>query len=103
MMVDVNTWKVWRTFVVSQQVTWVALRLAGLAGPNSQFSKRRMALLVDQIHSVLPLRSAKTREFGELWRAKCTRAPLTFPFKLVRTSSIRPARTDQWKANLVQT
>ena len=27
-----------------------------------------MALLIDQSHSVLPLRSAKAREFGELWR-----------------------------------
>ena len=51
-----------------------------------------MALLMDQSRSVLPLRSAKAREFGELWREKCTRAPWTFPFKLVRTSSFRPAR-----------
>ena len=59
-----------------------------------------IALLVDQSHSLLPLRSAKAREFGELWREKCTRAPWTFQFKLVRTSSFRPARTDRWKANL---
>ena len=34
---------------------------------------------------------------GELRREKCTRAPLIFPFKLTRTSSFRPAKTDKWK------
>ena len=55
----------------------------------------RMALIMVQSRSVLPLRSAKAREFGELWREKCTRAPWTYPFQiLVRTSSFgRP-----WKA-----
>ena len=48
------------------------------AGPTSQFLNgthefsglvpSRMALLVDQSRSVPPLRSAKAREFGELWR-----------------------------------
>ena len=35
------------------------------------------------------------REYGELWREKCTRAPWTFP--LARNSSFRPARPDKWK------
>ena len=38
----------------------------------------RMALLIDQRRSVFPLRSTKAREFGDLWREKCTRAPRTF-------------------------
>ena len=59
-----------------------------------------MALLMDQSRSVLPLRSAKAREFGELWREKCTRAPWTFPFKPARISSFRPARMDKCKATL---
>ena len=32
---------------------------------------------------------------------KCTRALWTFPFKLVRTNSFRPARTDKGTATLV--
>ena len=40
-----------------------------------------------QSHSVLPLRSDKAREFGDLWREKCTHAPWTSPFKLARTTS----------------
>ena len=63
-----------------------------------QFSElvlARMALFMNQSNSVLP------REFGELWREKCTRAPWTFPFKLARTGSFRPARTDRWKATVV--
>ena len=52
--------------------------MSGLTGRTSQlldgtheFSElvlARMVLLVDQSGSVLPLRSAKAREFGELWR-----------------------------------
>ena len=52
--------------------------MSGLSGPTSQFLNgthefselvlARMALLMDQSRSVLPLRSAKAREFGELWR-----------------------------------
>ena len=82
--------------------------MSGLAGPTSQFLNgthefselvlARMTLLVDQSRSVLPLQSAKAREFGELWREKCTRALWTFPFKLGRTSSFMPARTDQLEA-----
>ena len=45
--------------------------------------------------------STKAREFGELWQEKCTRAPWTFPFKLARTSSFRPARTDKWKTTII--
>ena len=33
---------------------------------------------MDQSRSVLLLRSAKAREFEELWRDKCTHAPWTF-------------------------
>ena len=82
----------------------VALHLFGLTGLTSQFLNgthefselvlARMVLLMDESRSVLPLRSAKAREFGELWREKCTRAPWTFPFKLARTSSFRPVRMD---------
>ena len=60
-----------------------------------------MVLLMDQCCSVLPLRSAKAREFGELWREKCTRVPWTFPFQITRTSSFRSARTNKCKATLV--
>ena len=66
-----------------------------VSGPTSQFLNGtyelselvlvRMALLMDQSRSILPLRSAKAREFGELWRKKYTRMPWTFPFKLART------------------
>ena len=34
----------------------------------------------------------------ELWWGKCTRVSWTFLFKLARTSSFRPVRTDKWKA-----
>ena len=57
-----------------------------------------MVLLMDQSRSVLPLRSAKAREFGELWREKCTCAPWNLPFKLARTGSFGPAWTGKWKA-----
>ena len=94
-----------------QRQTKIAFHLPGLAGPTSQFLNvthefselvlARMSLLMDQSRSVLPLRSAKAREFGDwLWREKCTRAPWPFPFKLARTSSFRPARADKWKATL---
>ena len=60
--------------------------MSGLSGPASQFLNgthelselvlARMVLLMDQSRQVsLPFRSAKAREFGELWREKCTRAP----------------------------
>ena len=75
----------------------VALHLSGLTDIISQllneaykFSELvlpRMALLTDQSRLVLPLRSVKAREFGELWREKCTRAHFK---KLTRTSSFRP-------------
>ena len=55
---------------------------------------------MDQSRSVLPLRSVKPREFGELWREKCTRASRAFHFKLERTSSFRPVRPDKSKATL---
>ena len=38
---------------------------------------------------------------AEIWSCdgkKYTRVPWTFSFKLIRTSSFRPARTDKWKA-----
>ena len=38
---------------------------------------------------------------GELWREKCTCTPWTFPFKLARTSSFRPARMNIWKVTYV--
>ena len=54
--------------------TKVAFHLSGLSGPTSQFLNEkyvfselvmtRMALVMDRSRSVLPLRSAKTREFG---------------------------------------
>ena len=66
----------------------------------SELVLARMDLLMDQSCSVLPLRSAKAREFGELWREKSTRAPWAFSFKLARTSSFRPARTDKLNATL---
>ena len=75
--------------------------MSGIAGPTSQFLNgthefselvlARIALLMDQSRSVLSLRSAKARELS---REKCTRTHWTFPFKLVRTSSFRPARTN---------
>ena len=40
-----------------------------------------------------------------IWRvvaAKCTRAPWTFPFKMDRTNSFRPGRTNKWKATSVK-
>ena len=58
--------------------------LSGLAGPTVWFFNgtyefaelllARMSLLMDQNHLILPLRSAKAREFGELWQENCTRA-----------------------------
>ena len=61
-----------------------AFSLTGLAGPTNQFLNgtyefsemvlARMALLMDQSRAVLPLRSAKAREFVEFLRKKCTRA-----------------------------
>ena len=64
--------------------------MSGLSGPTSQFLNGmhefselilvRMALLMDQSRLVLPLLSAKTREFGELrWenvRARLIHRPL---------------------------
>ena len=55
-----------------------------------------MALLVDQSRSVLPLRSAKAREFGELWREKCTRVPWNFPLRLAKAVLLgRPEQTNK--------
>ena len=76
-----------------------------LAGSTSQlngtnvFSELVLARM-DQSRSVLPLLLPKAREFGELWRENCTRAPWTFPFKPVRTSSFGPVRADIWKETL---
>ena len=99
-----------RWCLTNDSITWFAFHLSDLAGPTSEFFNgthefsglvlARMSLLMDQSRSVLPLRSAKAREFGELWREKYTRAPLTFPFKLASTSSFRLVRTDKWKSGL---
>ena len=72
----------------------VAFHLPGLSGPTNQFLNGthefsqlvlpRMALLVDQRHSILPFTSAKARKFEELWRENCTRRPWTFPFNLAK-------------------
>ena len=67
-------------FKIDQQTTVVfqISNSSGLAGLTSQFLNgahefselglANMVLLMDQSRSVLPLRSAKAREFGELWR-----------------------------------
>ena len=62
----------------TKKITKVAFHLYGLSGPTSQFLNgtnefselvlARMSLLMEQRSSVLPLRSAKAREFGKLWR-----------------------------------
>ena len=52
---------------------------------------------MDQSYSVFPLRSAKAREFGELWRERCTRARLG-PFNLNWPESVifgRPERRNK--------
>ena len=77
--------------------------MSGLADPTSQFLNgtrefSELVLFMHQSRSVLPPRSAKAREFGELWREKCTRAPCTLSLKLARTSSFRVSRTGKWKA-----
>ena len=54
----------------------------------------RMALLMDQSRSVLPLRSAKAREYGELWREKNVRAHLE-PFHLNWPEPFLFSRPDQ--------
>ena len=92
----------------SERDTKVAFHLPD---PTSQFLNRthefselvlaRMALLMDQSRSVLPLRSAKAREFGELWREKCTHAPWTFPFKLVRTSFFSAGQSGQMESDFL--
>ena len=79
--------------------------MSGLSGPTSLFlngthkfselALARMVLLTDKNRSVPPLRLTKAREPGELWREKNVRAPWTIPFKLVTTSSFRPARPDK--------
>ena len=79
--------------------TKVFFHFSGLADPDSQslngtheFAElvlARMTLLMDQSRSVFPLRS----EFQELWRASWT-----FSFKLARTGSSWPARTDSGQA-----
>ena len=64
----------------------------------SELVLARMALLMDQSRSVLPLRSVKAREFGELWQS-CTAARLAwmdFPYQLARTSIFgRPEQTNE--------
>ena len=55
----------------------------------SELVMARMAMLMDQSRSVLLLPTVKAREFGKLWREKCTCQPLTFSLKLARTSSFR--------------
>ena len=94
-----------------QEITtglYITFHMSRLACPTSQFLNgthkfselvlARMAMPMDQSHSVFPLWLAKVREFGELWREKSMCVPWIFPFKLARTSSFRPARTDKWKA-----
>ena len=90
------------TNLVLTKITWAAFRLSGLACLTSQctglyeFSELvliGLVLLMDQSRSVLPLQSAKAREFRELWRKKCARAPWTF--------QSQQARTDNWKATVV--
>ena len=63
----------------------------------SELVLARMVLFMDQSRSVLPHRSAKAREFEELWREKCAGTPWTFPFELCKTCSLRSARPDKWK------
>ena len=94
----------WFMFL-QKSITKFAFHLSVLSGPTSQFLNgiyefselvlARMLLLIDQSHSVLPLRSAKAQEFGELWREKCTCALWTFTFKLVRNSSFGPGQNGQ--------
>ena len=84
----------------SSVLSKVTFHSSGLSGPTNQFlngthvfSQPIVAKMA--LGSVLLLRSAKVPEFGELWHEKCTRAAWTFPFKLARTSSFRPARTNK--------
>ena len=77
---------------ICKQKACKCFNLSDLAGPTTQFLNgthefselvlAKMSLLVDQSRSVLLLRLAKAREFGELRRDKCTRAPWTFPLKI---------------------
>ena len=58
----------------------------------------RMALLL----AVLLFRSAKAREFGELWREKCARAPSTFPVKLAINQFFSAGQTGPMENNLTE-
>ena len=78
----------------------VAFHFSGLSGPTSQFLSgarklselvlARMAVLMDQSRSVLPLPSVKV---GELSAKKMYARAI----EMARTSSFRPARTDNEK------
>ena len=67
-----------QTFLQTRHHILRSFRLSGLYGPTSQFLTgthefselvlARMTLLMDQSRSGLPLRSAKARVFGKLWR-----------------------------------
>ena len=72
----------------------IAFHLSDLAGPSfSELVVVRMPLLMEWSRSVLPLRSAKARELGELWREKCTRVAVDLAIlkKLARTGQTRRA------------
>ena len=81
--------------------TKVPFHISGLAGPTGQFLKGthefselvlpRMALLIDQSRSVLPLRSVEARILESCGEENCMRALWTFPFIMARTSFLRPA------------
>ena len=67
--------------------------LSCLAGPPCQF-----------LNGTHEFRSRSGRpkhgNLGSCGRNKCARTSWTFPFKLARTSSFRPARTGKWKTTL---
>ena len=66
----------------------------------SELVLSRMSLLVDQSRSVLPLRSAKAREYGELWREKCTRAPLNLSISTGQNQFFSAGQTGQMRARV---
>ena len=67
----------------------------------SELVLTRIALLVDQSRSVLPLRSVKA-EFGQLWGEKCTRARWILLFKLTRTVLFgQPDQNRQMESDLI--
>ena len=67
---------------------------------SSQTGSGQKGPAVDQSPSVLPLRSAKSQDFGELWRENVCTCLGLFHLKLARTGSFQPARRDKWKATL---